>query len=209
MNNEENTISHRQNRTREHLKQALIELIKEKGYHSVTVKNIVDYAVYNRSTFYVHYQDKVELAEDLLVSMLQGLEASVGTPYVPGHKFYTAELNAPSFNIVSYIYNHSAFFELINFEDTLPGLHIGFPQTIIKIYKEQFVFETINNIPVNMEYFKRYTAYGFYGLLQNWIQNGFKESEEDFIREVIELSKTHIHAFRYIEITNSTFPSIK
>ncbi len=135
MNNEENTISHRQNRTREHLKKALIELIKEKGYHSVTVKNIVDYAVYNRSTFYVHYQDKVELAEDLLVSMLQGLEASVGTPYVPGHKFYTAKLNAPSFNIVSYIYNHSAFFELINFEDTLPGLHIGFPQTIIKIYK--------------------------------------------------------------------------
>ena len=42
MNNEENTISHRQNRTREHLKKALIELIKEKGYHSVTVKNIVD-----------------------------------------------------------------------------------------------------------------------------------------------------------------------
>jgi len=198
MNKEENTISKRQNRTKAHLKQALIELIKEKGYHSVTVKNIVDYADYNRSTFYLYYPDKIELAEDLLVSMLKGLEASVGEPYVPGNKIYTAKLNAPSFNIVAYIYKNRNFFELINFDDTLPGLHTRFPQTILKIYKEQFVFETINNIPVNMDYFKRYTAYGFYGLLHNWIQNGFKETQEDFIQEVIELTKTHIYSFKYV-----------
>ncbi|MBZ5751540.1 TetR/AcrR family transcriptional regulator [Metabacillus rhizolycopersici] len=198
MNDEQNTTSGRQNRTKDHLKQALIELIKEKGYHSVTVKNIVDYATYNRSTFYIHYQDKIELAEDLLVSMLQGLEASVGKPYVPGHKVYTVKLNAPSFNIVSYIYKNRNFFELINYDDTLPGLHTRFPQSILKIYKEQFIFETINNIPVNMDYFKRYTAYGFYGLLHNWIQNGFKESQEEFIQEVIELTKTHIYSLEYI-----------
>ncbi|WP_394139432.1 TetR/AcrR family transcriptional regulator [Cytobacillus oceanisediminis] len=198
MNNEQNTTSQRQNRTKDHLKQALIELIKEKGYHSVTVKNIVDYASYNRSTFYIHYPDKIELAEDLLVSMLQGLEASVGKPYIPGHKVYTAKLNAPSFNIVSYTYKNRNFFELLNYDDTLPGLHIQFPQTILKIYKEQFIFETINNIPVNMDYFKRYTAYGFYGLLQNWIQNGFKVSQEEFIEEVIDLTKTHIYSLKYI-----------
>ena len=198
MNDEQNATSKRQNRTKEHLKQAFIELIKEKGYHSISVKNIVDHAAYNRSTFYVHYQDKIELAEDLLVSMLQGLEDSVGKPYVPGHKVYTAKLNAPSFNIVSYIYKHRDFFELIKYDDTLPGLHTRFPQTILKIYKEQFIFETINNIPVNMDYFKRYTAYGFYGLLLNWIKNGFKESQEEFIKEVIDLTKTHIYSLEYI-----------
>ena len=198
MNNEQSTISQRKNRTKEHLKQALIELIKENGYHSVTVKNIVDHASYNRSTFYIHYPDKNELAEDLLISTLQGLEASVGKPYVPGHKVYTDKLNAPSFNIVSYICKNRNFFELINYNDTLPGLHTGFPQTILKIYKEQFIFETINNIPVNMDYFKRYTAYGFYGLLQNWIRNDFKETQEEFIQEVIDLTKTHIYSLEYI-----------
>ncbi|MEH7344038.1 TetR/AcrR family transcriptional regulator [Bacillus sp. JJ1532] len=198
MNNEQNTTSGRQNRTKEHLKQAMIELIKEKGYHSVSVKNIVDFAAYNRSTFYVHYLDKIEIAEDLLISMLQGLEDSVGKPYVTGQKVYTAKLNEPSFNIVSYIYKNQHFFELINYDDTLPGLHTRFPQTILKIYNEQFIFETINNIPVNMDYFKRYTAYGFYGLIKNWIQNGFKESQEKFIEEVINLSKTHIYSVKYI-----------
>ncbi|PFO05096.1 TetR family transcriptional regulator [Bacillus sp. AFS076308] len=198
MNNEQTTTSPRQNRTKEHLKQSLIELIKEKGYHSVTVKDIVDYASYNRSTFYIHYTDKIELAEDLLVSMLRGLEASVGKPYVPGQKVYTAKLNAPSLNIVSYIYKNRNFFNLINYDDTLPGLHTRFPQTILKIYKDQFIFETINNFPVNMDYFKRYTAYGFYGLILNWITNGFKESQEEFIHEVIDLTRTHIYSLEYI-----------
>ena len=49
-----------------------------------------------------------------------------------------------------------------------------------------------------MDYFKRYTAYGFYGLVQNWINGGFKESQEEFIEEVIALSKTHIYSFKYV-----------
>lgn len=195
---QEHPATARQNRTREHLKLALIELIKDKGYHAVTVKNIVDHAAYNRSTFYIHYPDKIELAEDLLVSMLKGLEEAVGIPYMHGQKFYTAKLNTHSFNIVSYIYKNRHFFELIKHEDTLPGLHTRFPQTILKIYKEQFVFDTINHIPVNMDYFKRYTAYGFYGLILNWIRDGFKETQEEFIKEVIELTKTHIYSFEFI-----------
>jgi AcrR family transcriptional regulator len=198
MNEEKSMASGQRNRTKDHLKLAFIELIKDRGFHSVSVKDIVDYAAYNRSTFYVHYHDKIELAEDLLHSMFQGLEDSVGKPYVPGHKVYTAKLNVPSFNIVSYIYEHRNFFELIKFEDTLPGLHTRFPQTILKIYKEQFIFETINNLPVNMDYFKLYTAYGFYGLLLNWITNGFKESQEEFIHEIIDLTRTHIYSLKYI-----------
>ena len=190
MDYEQNVSTKRQNRTKKHLKQALIELIKQNGYHSVSVKDIVNHAAYNRSTFYIHYQDKIELAEDLLQSMLQGLEDSVGKPYVPGQKVYTTKLHAPSLNIISYIYEQRDFFELIKFEDTLPGLHTKFPGSILNIYQNQFIFETINHIPVNMDYFKRYTAYGFYGLIQNWINNGFKESQEEFIQEIIDLAKT-------------------
>lgn len=195
---DQNSVSPRKNRTKDHLKLALIDLIKEKGYHSVSVKDIVDRAAYNRSTFYIHYLDKMELAEDLLVSMLQGLEEAVAEHYVPGQKVYTTKLNPPAFNIISYIYKQRNFFELINCDDTLPGLHLKFPRTILKIYQEKFTFETINHMPVNMDYFKRYTAYGFYGLIQNWITGGFKETQEEFIREIIDLSKTHIYSVKYV-----------
>lgn len=157
----------------------------------------LNHASYNRSTFYVHYQDKIQLAEDLLESILKGLENSVGKPYIPGQKFYTTKLNTPSFNIISYIYENRTFF-LIKYDEPLPGLHTRFPQTILKIYQEQFIFQTINNIPVNLDYFKRYTAFGFYGLILNWINSDFKESQEEFIEEVIALTKTHIFSIEYI-----------
>lgn len=198
MIDELHSTTQRRNRTKEHFKSALIKLIKEKGYHAITVKDIVDSAAYNRSTFYVHYQDKIDLAEELLNTMLHGLEESVGVPYVNGQKVLTAKLNPPSFNIVTYIYEHREFFELIKYDDTLPGLHTELPRTIQTIYKEQFVFDTINNMPVNMDYFKQYTAYGFYGLIINWIREDFRESQETFIEAVIDLTKTHIQSFKYV-----------
>jgi len=57
-------LDRRVQRTRKLLSGALMELIVEKGYDSVTVQDIIDRANLGRSTFYAHYQDK----EDLLLS---------------------------------------------------------------------------------------------------------------------------------------------
>lgn len=188
----------RQERTRRHFYEAFVELMKQRGFQAITVKDIVERAGYNRSTFYVHFQDKFELAENLLEQMLSGLEVAVGEPYLYGEKVYTTKLKAPSFNIIHYIYNHRLFFELLNVEDTIPGLHTRMPLTITKIYQEQFKFETINQQPVNMNMFKHYTSYGFYGLMMQWIASGYEKSEEALIKDIIELTKTHIYAFEFI-----------
>ena len=57
-------VDRRVQRTRQLLNRALMELIVEKGYDSVTVQDIIDRANLGRSTFYAHYQDK----DDLLFS---------------------------------------------------------------------------------------------------------------------------------------------
>ncbi len=51
-------------RTRRALREALIALILEKGYESITVRDITDRADLNRGTLYLHYRDK----QDLLLS---------------------------------------------------------------------------------------------------------------------------------------------
>jgi AcrR family transcriptional regulator len=53
-------------RTRHLLSDALVALIREKGYDSITVSDIIACADIGRSTFYTHYQDK----DDLFVSEL-------------------------------------------------------------------------------------------------------------------------------------------
>ena len=51
-------------RTRQSLSQALVALIREKRWDSITVQHVIDRANVGRSTFYAHYRDK----EDLLRS---------------------------------------------------------------------------------------------------------------------------------------------
>nr|BBH86803.1 TetR family transcriptional regulator [Thermosporothrix sp. COM3] len=48
-------------RTHKFLQEAMIELITEKGFEAITVGDIVERAMINRTTFYRHYQDKYDL----------------------------------------------------------------------------------------------------------------------------------------------------
>jgi AcrR family transcriptional regulator len=57
----------RKPRTRRLLRDALLDLVLEKGYDQVTVQDIADRANLGRATFYLHFVDK----EDLLMSSLR------------------------------------------------------------------------------------------------------------------------------------------
>lgn len=48
-------------RTHKFLQEAMIELIREKGFDALTVGDIAERAMINRATFYRHYQDKYDL----------------------------------------------------------------------------------------------------------------------------------------------------
>lgn len=50
-------------RSRKLLQQAFIELTVEKGFANLTVRDVTERAMVNRSTFYRHYLDKYDLLE--------------------------------------------------------------------------------------------------------------------------------------------------
>jgi|SRR3990172_7016671 len=58
-----NKPDRRVQRTRQALRNALMELIKEKGFDAISVEEITQRADLGRATFYLHYKDK----EDLLI----------------------------------------------------------------------------------------------------------------------------------------------
>ena len=70
-------------RTRTALKQALYELIDEKGYDQVTVEEITERANLGRATFYLHYRDKEDLLlEDVINLVDQMVEETTGMPWL-------------------------------------------------------------------------------------------------------------------------------
>jgi AcrR family transcriptional regulator len=61
-----NNVDRRVQKTRKLLQDALIELVAEKGYESVSIQEILDKANVGRSTFYAHFQDKDQLLHSIL-----------------------------------------------------------------------------------------------------------------------------------------------
>lgn len=63
-------------KTRKALKEALVYLIQEKSFESVSIQEILDKADVGRSTFYIHYESKYELLHDCFHDFSRLLEAS-------------------------------------------------------------------------------------------------------------------------------------
>ncbi len=53
-------------KTKNNIKSSFIQLLREKDFNEITVQDILDKALINRKTFYNHYQDKYDLAEQLI-----------------------------------------------------------------------------------------------------------------------------------------------
>lgn len=65
-------------RTRELLRQALIALIRERGYDAVTIQEIADRANVGRTTFYLHYPSKDDLFLDCHDAILSQFQLNPG-----------------------------------------------------------------------------------------------------------------------------------
>ena len=68
-----NSDDRRVQRTRRALREALIELILERGWDDVSVQHVCDRANIGRSTFYTHFADKEELLIGSLDDLRKGL----------------------------------------------------------------------------------------------------------------------------------------
>ena len=60
----EEKVDRRIQRTRQLLRDALMQLVQEKGYDTVTIQDITERANLGRTTFYLHYQSKDDLLLD-------------------------------------------------------------------------------------------------------------------------------------------------
>ena len=68
---DEKKVDPRIKRTRQLLQRALMELMREKSFQSITVQNIAERATVNRVTFYAHFEDKYALLEYTIREMIK------------------------------------------------------------------------------------------------------------------------------------------
>lgn len=104
MNSKDNHVDLRVRRTRKLLWEALLDLMMEKEFETITVKELCDRAMVHRTTFYSHYQDKYDLLEQGIQAMYNELASMWPSPEEALAQF---EWHTPPKSFI-HIYKHTA-----------------------------------------------------------------------------------------------------
>ncbi|QCR33453.1 TetR/AcrR family transcriptional regulator [Lysinibacillus sp. SGAir0095] len=186
-------------RTKHFLKKAFIEMVHKKGFSAVTVKDIVDYAQYNRTTFYVYYQNIYDLVEELMDEMFEAIQYTSMSKYKSNSRVNVQELTPNSFELLYYIYDHRDYFTLLLVEDTLPRIHQQIPEAIFNLLKGNFDIQYGVSLVDDYSQ-KRYMAYGTAGLILDWIAQDFDATPGEMTERLIRILNTFAKGFVIKEI---------
>lgn len=74
----QNTANLRVRRMQKLLREALLDLIEERGFDALTVSEIIERAMVSRTAFYRNYQDKYDLVEQIFEEAMSALLNAVG-----------------------------------------------------------------------------------------------------------------------------------
>lgn len=95
-------------KTKKNIEDTFLQLIKEKSFVDITIKDICDEAMISRSTFYAHYKDKYDLLEYFFEKITSNFIA-IGVTYF-SDKSHTLKIEAAS-NILHYIHENADIFK--------------------------------------------------------------------------------------------------
>ena len=158
-------------RTRQALGEALLQLMMEKGYRAVSVKEIIDRANVGRSTFYSHYADKDELFESQVNRMLEMLiqhapqDALEGYPYLP------------SLGLFRHVQEQWKLYRILSWEAGT-ALHINHLQKSLSERIEQSLLASGKTFELPIPIIANFLAGSLLSLLKWWLDNRMTYSPE-------------------------------
>ena len=158
-------------RTRQALGDALLELMMEKGYRAVSIKDIIDRANVGRSTFYAHYADKAELFEAQLNRMVEMLIQHTPPAIFERNPFF------PSLGLFQHVQQQWKLYKLLSWEAG-STLHIDQLQKTISDQIEQRLVAEGKTFELPIPILANFLAGSLLSLLKWWLDNKMVYSPE-------------------------------
>ncbi|MED4584012.1 TetR/AcrR family transcriptional regulator [Brevibacillus choshinensis] len=161
-------------RTRQMLRDALVELIHEHGYEKITVQDITKRATLNRATFYLHYRDKLDLFYQSSEEIVSDLVESMNLAFAEKEKF-DWQSDQPHENFIhlfEQISQNGRLYKVFLTERNMPHFTSRLMDVLI-----DFIAKGINNmqpdddrLTVPREFAIRYFAAAFLGVIVWWLE---------------------------------------
>ncbi|MCD8355492.1 MAG: TetR/AcrR family transcriptional regulator [Clostridia bacterium] len=171
-------------RTKRLLRQALAEIMNEKEFKDITVKEITDRADLNRGTFYFHYTDTYDLREKIEDELVHDFEELISS-YQPTQENYSAKSVVEQ--AVSFVEEQKFLVRTLFQRSSDSGLQAKFTKVIedavIRIRAQMRINENAQNRP----YHCRFISYGIIGCMNLWLQGVDGMTGEGLVDELDEM----------------------
>ncbi|MHA6251730.1 TetR/AcrR family transcriptional regulator [Oceanobacillus sp. CAU 1775] len=158
---------------KDYILQALLELLHEQNFEEITVKQIVKKAGISRSTFYLHFEDKYQLMDNLR----KDITAIFLANYDMKNIIDKPPIQKITLQICQHTYEYRDFYKQ---ELNSPA----YSKLLSELLKEKFI-ENFKD-----KGYATFASYGTIGYLANWVQDDFKMTPEEAAEELARIGMT-------------------
>jgi len=189
MQNEKKT-DRRIQRTRQSLRTALLELIKEKNYDEISIEEITERANVGRTTFYLHYKDKEDLLmEEISAIMYERAQVLSEIPFSVWVPVSEDDLKKnialqPLLLVFEHIHNNSELYNLLlkstNSSKIIERIRRVSANAIVKFVETKMETDPIpllSEVPI--EFFAAYFSGALISVVGWWIREDMHHSPEE------------------------------
>lgn len=163
-------------RTKRLLRQALAELMNEKEFKDITVKEITDRADLNRGTFYFHYTDTYDLRTKIEDELIDEFKEVLAT-YHPTVENYSARFIIEQ--AISFMEEQKFLIRTLFCNRSGEGLQAKFTDVIEETVR--MVQQQLNLTDALSRYRCKFSSSGIIGCLSAWLQEDDGISTETLI----------------------------
>lgn len=166
-------------RTQKLLKESLVELMSEKAFKDITIKDITERADLNRGTFYLHYSDTYGLLMAMENDVLTDFQEMINNYLEAETESNMMSMLLP---IVHYIVENEEICKNLFENNASNQFHTKFKTLIHKngsVLIER-LFPACKSS--ESEYFFEFVTYGLIGILKKWLDGGMVQTEEEIAR---------------------------
>jgi AcrR family transcriptional regulator len=164
-------------KSQEAIKKAVIELMSEKGFDTITIQDISDRANVHRATIYLHYQDKFDLLDKLIEEHIHEMREISD---------WACEMEWVSATqaFFEYFERNHLFFSTMLASKGAPSFRNRFLQFLIEEFKDEVDTAEEKNEGISEDVMLRFMGAAYVGVVEWWITNGMPYSPDAMAKKV-------------------------
>lgn len=174
-------------RTHKMIKEAFFDLMDSIGFEKITMQALTKKAMISRTTFYLHYNDKYDLLDQIEKEILDGLK-DIALDLPVNEMIKNGLSNEKSYllllNIYKYVKENNQFFRLIMSENGDPSFYYKWNETIKEIVSHNI---DISRFKIPVHYAISFLIGFQTSIINEWIKTDMKETPEEIVKMITQV----------------------